>query len=68
MKVKVVIENGVVSTVLKDCDEPIEVEIISIDNDYRDRQALEEHRDKIYADPAYKDCHYVTTNFVHDFE
>lgn len=68
MKIKVIINNGVVETVLKDNDEPVDVEIISIDNDYQDRKALEEYRDKIYADPAYKDCDYKTTNFDHDFE
>jgi hypothetical protein len=68
MKIKVIIENGVVVNVVKDSNEPVEVEIISIDNDYRDRQDLEEYRDKIYADPAYKDCDYVTTNCIHDFE
>ena len=66
MKIKVIIENGVVSNVVKNCDDPVEVEIISIDNDNKDRKDLEEYRAKIYADPNYMDCDYVTTNFVHD--
>ena len=66
MKIKVIIENGVVTSVVKNSDEPVDVEIVSIDDDYSDRQALEEYRDQIYADPAYKNCTHVTTNFGND--
>lgn len=50
IKVKVIIRNGIVEAVLHDSRLPIEAEIVDIDDDYEDRDALEKYADRLYAD------------------
>lgn len=66
LNIKIIMENGCLAAVLKDSDEPVNVEVISIDTDYKDCRQLKKYRDSLYRDPKYKDCDYKSTNFDDD--
>lgn len=66
LQVKVIINDGIVEAVLKDQDTPVRVEVIDVNKDYADCEALEEYRDEIYHDPSFKDCDYTVANFEED--
>lgn len=61
MKVKVMIENGVVNTVLGDkeaAEAKIDIEIVDTNSDYNDYQTLKDYSDKLYADQTLSDIPY----------
>lgn len=66
MQIKVVIRDGIAEAVLINQDIPVEVEIIDIDKDYRDAEALDEYADSFYSNPEYKSYDYTTANFEND--
>ena len=47
MRVKVIIHDGIPTDVLTDSAEPLEVEILNIDRDYSDYDALEEYEEAL---------------------
>ena len=50
MKIKVIVENGNVVNVLKNGNEPVDVE-------------LEDYRDELYANPDYQEVDFSSANF-----
>lgn len=63
MKIKVVLDEGIVHDVLKDENEPVQVEVIDVNKDYEDYEELEDYKASIYADPSYKRCDYTVAHF-----
>ena len=61
VKVKVIIEEGIATGVLADGD--VEVEIIDIDPDYRDCEALRKYEEEVRGDPAMKDQEFTVARF-----
>lgn len=61
MKVKVIVHDGVVIGVLS--TEEAEVEIVDIDKDYEDYEALKEYEQKLYDDPSLHEQDYTVARF-----
>ena len=61
VKVKVIIEEGIATGVLADGD--VEVEIIDIDPDYGDYEALRKYEEEIRSDPALKAREFTVARF-----
>ena len=61
VQVKVIIEEGVATGVLADGD--VEVEIIDIDPDYEDCEALRRYEEKLRNDPILKEQDYTVAHF-----
>ena len=64
VKVKVIIEEGIATGVLADGD--VEVEIIDIDPDYRDYEALRMYEAEIRSDPVMKEREFTVARFEDD--
>ena len=61
MKVKVIIEEGIATGVLANGD--VEVEIIDIDPDYRDYEALRKYEEEVRDDPALRERAFTVAAF-----
>lgn len=56
MKLKVIIRDGIVESVLTDDPKiPVEVQIVDIDDDYEDFEELRKYAEELYDDPAYEE-------------
>lgn len=66
MRIKVIIENGIVQDVLTDATTAPDVEIIDVDKDYEDYEKLEAYRDKQYKDATLHSCEYSVARFDED--
>lgn len=66
MKVKVFIHDGIVSGVLADGD--VNVEIIDINESYRDYEQLREYEDELYSDSSLKEQSFTTADFEDEDE
>lgn len=64
LDIKVMLENGVVTAVLAGSSAPINIEIVSCDDDYEDLDALQAYRDYLYANEALSLCEHVTADFT----
>lgn len=62
IKIKIIIEEGIAAGVLADGD--VEVEIIDIDPDYGDYEALRRYEAEIRADPALKEREFTVAAFA----
>lgn len=62
MKIKVIMEDGIIRAVLKDCDVPVHVELIDTSDSYRDSK-IEKHAQSFFADPSYIGCDYSVADF-----
>ena len=61
VKVKVIIEEGIATSVLADGD--VEVEIVDIDPDYEDCDALRNYEKELRNDPVLKERDYTVAHF-----
>lgn len=61
MNIKVIIYDGIVHEVLT--TEPAEVEIVNIDRDYEDYEALCSYEQELYQDPALKSRPFTVARF-----
>ena len=61
MKIKVIIEEGIAVGVLADGD--VDVEIVDIDPDYEDYEALRKYEEEIRGDPAMKEREFTVAAF-----
>ena len=61
VRVKVIIEEGVATGVLADGD--VEVEIVDIDPDYEDCEALRSYEEGLRNDPVWKEQKYIVAHF-----
>jgi len=61
MKIKVIIRSGIVSAVL--ADEPVDIEIVDIDKDYKDYEALEQYEAELYKDKDLKEADFTVAHF-----
>ena len=61
VKVKIIIEEGIATGVLADGD--VEIEIVDIDPDYEDYEALREYEKEIRGDPALKEREFAVAHF-----
>ena len=61
VKVKVIIEEGIATSVLANGD--VEVEIIDIDPDYRDYEALRKYEEEVRDDPVMKERAFTVAAF-----
>ena len=61
VKIKVIIKEGIAAGVLADGD--VEVEIIDIDPDYRDYEALRMYEAEIRSDPVMKEQAFTVAAF-----
>ena len=59
--IKVIIEEGIAVGVLADGD--VEVEIVDIDPDYEDYEALRKYEEEIRGDPALKEREFAVAAF-----
>ncbi|MBR2894864.1 MAG: hypothetical protein IKC03_04295 [Oscillospiraceae bacterium] len=66
MKIKVIVNTGIVEAILVDQNSPVEVEVIDLDSDYKDIEPLRKYVDQLYADPMLKPCDYATVSFEED--
>jgi len=66
MKIKVIIREGIVDEVLS--DGPVEVEIVDINKDYEDYDALNKYADELYDDKGMKSCSFTVATFSDDDE
>ena len=64
MKVKIIIEEGIAVGVLADGD--VEVEIIDIDPDYEDYEALQSYEKEIRSAPSLKEREFTVAHFEYD--
>lgn len=58
MKIKVIIDDGIVRGVLKDSDADVCVELIDTSLCYEDHEEKEIYAEKLFGDPNYKACEY----------
>ena len=63
MRLKVIIHDGIPTDVLTDNVEPLEVEILNIDRDYSDYDALEEYEEALLHDPNLRHVDFTTAHF-----
>ena len=68
MEIKVIIENGIVVDVLKNQDTPVNVEIVDVDPDYEDYEALKDYRESLFKDQSLMGCDYTVAHFGEDDE
>lgn len=61
VKVKIVIWEGIVTNVLADGD--VDVEIIDVDPDYEDYEALKKYEEELHTDPELKEREYTVAHF-----
>ena len=64
VKVKIIIEEGISVGVLSDGD--VEVEIIDIDPDYEDYEALKSYEKEIRSDPGLREREFTVAHFEDD--
>lgn len=62
MKIKVIIDDGVIRGVLKDSDVPVHVELIDTSDSYKDSE-IEKHALSFLNDPNYLNCDYEVADF-----
>lgn len=61
IRVKVIINDGIAVGVLADGD--VDVEIVDVDEDYEDYEALKEYEEELYGDPTLKEREYTVAHF-----
>lgn len=61
IRVKVIINDGIVTGVLADGD--AEVEVIDIDKDYEDYEAISKYEEEVRSDPSLKERDYTVAHF-----
>ena len=61
VKVKVIIEEGIVTSVLANGD--VEVEIVDIDPDYEDCEALRSYKERLRNTPVLREREYTIAHF-----
>lgn len=66
LQLKVIINEGIAEAVLVNQNIPISVEIIDVNKDYDDYEALEVYRDSVYQDTNFKECDYTVAHFDND--
>lgn len=64
MKIKVILEDGLVRGILKDSGAAVHVEVIDTSNCYEDHKKLEEYAQKLFKDPSFKECDYSVADFT----
>ena len=62
MKIKVIIDDGVIRGVLKNRDVPVHVELIDTSDSYSDSK-IEKHALSFFNDPNYLSCDYSVADF-----
>lgn len=66
LDIKVIIDDGFVSAVLKNQNQPVNVEIVDVDRDYADYEKLDAYRNELCADKTFQDCDYIVAGFTED--
>lgn len=66
LDIKIVIDRGVVHAALKNQSLAVNVEIVDVDPDYEDYEALDAYRSQLYKDPSYSDCPFTVVRFSED--
>ncbi len=61
MRVKVIINDGIVTEVLS--DGPVEFEVVDIDGDYGDYDKLREYEEKLHKDESLKSVGFTVAHF-----
>lgn len=64
MKVKVIIRDGIVQSVLS--TNPVEVEVVDIDKDYEDYENLSAYEQELYADCSLQEQEFTVAHFEKD--
>lgn len=64
MRIKVIINDGIVTQVL--ADGQADVEIVGIDKDYEDYERLREYEQKLHKDGSLKNIDFVVAHFEED--
>lgn len=67
LDIKVIMDRGILETVLKDQHIPVHVEVVYVDPDYEDYEQLEAYKNELYKDPAFFECDYTSCHFEPDF-
>lgn len=68
LNIKVIISDGIVEGVLKDSDAPVQVEVVDVDRNYENYEALEEYREELYKDRSLVPCDYVVASLEEEME
>lgn len=68
INVKVIISDGIVEGVLKDAGAPVQVEVVEVDRNYENYEALEEYREELYKDRTLVPCDYVVAGLEEQME
>lgn len=63
LNLKVILNEGVLETVLKDKNIPVRVEVVDVDSLYTNYSKLESYRKELLADDAYMECDHFTPKF-----
>lgn len=66
MRVKVIINDGIVTEVL--ADGPVELEVVDIDSDYEDYDKLQEYEEELHKDESLKSVDFTVAHFEEDGE
>ena len=61
MKVKIIIQEGIAQDVLS--TEPVDIEVVDINKDYKDYEALRDYAEGLYTDPALKVQDFTVAHF-----
>ncbi len=61
MRIKIIVYDGIVMSVLSDGE--AEVEVIDIDRDYSDSELLRAYEEQIHQDKSLHEIKYATANF-----
>lgn len=61
IRVKVIINDGIAVGVLADGD--VDVEIVDVDQDYEDYEALKKYVEELHGDPTLKEQEYTVAHF-----
>ena len=67
-KIKVIVKDGVVETVLANNGPWVDVEIVDMNKDYEDYDALVAYEKKLYADTSLKEIPFTTASFLEEAE
>lgn len=68
LDIKVIMDRGILESVLKDQHVPVHVEVVHVDPDYEDYEQLEAYKNELYKDPAFFECDYSSCHFEPDHE
>lgn len=63
LDIKVIFDRGILSDVLINQNQPVNVELVDVDPNYEDYDKLCAYRNDLYADKSFQECEYTVVHF-----